>query len=238
MSRFTGQKLYVETPEMFASRDVQSYVQQETARPCKQWVVDVINGCQESECVKLRTIDFLLLPDTERVNRYWRIMSSKRRAVSLNWLAIATGPGLASLRDLRGRHVPMLKNLLEQTQRIIFEEAGLAPEEVMAYVHYPPSVYQLHIHFAHPWVLILFLCFFCGALKSVGRYAQHSHRDIYRIHSLSTVINNLEIDPDYYLKASLQISVHRNSPLHFVYDTRAPRSYSSVVQEGARKRLQ
>ena len=52
------------------------------------------------------------------------------------------------------------------------------------------------------------------------------------------MINNLEIDPDYYLKASLQISVPRNSPLHFVYDTRAPRSYSSVVQEGARKRLQ
>ena len=154
MSRFTGQKLFVETPEMYASRDVQSYIQQETARPCKQWIVDVINGCQESECVKLRTIDFMLLPDTERVNRYWRIMSSSvsRRGApcTLNWLAIATEPGLASLRDLRGRHVPMLRNLLEQTQRIIFEETGLTPEEVMAYVHYPPSVFQLHIHFAHP----------------------------------------------------------------------------------------
>lgn len=69
----------------------------------------------------------------------------------------------------------------------------------------------------------------------MGRYAQHNHRDIYRIHSLSTVINNLEIDPDYYQKATLQISVPRNSPLHFAYDKRAPRSYSSVVQG---KRLQ
>ena len=44
----------------------------------------------------------------------------------------------------------MLKVLLHQTQRIIHEETGLAPEEIMAYAHYLPSVYQLHIHFAHP----------------------------------------------------------------------------------------
>lgn len=157
MSRFAGQKLIVETPEMYASGEVQAHIKMETARPCKQWIVDVLNGCQESECVKLRTIDFMLLPDTERVNRYWRIMSSSALVMgrrghqcTLNWLAIATEPGLSSLRDLRGRHVGMLKNLLHQTQKIIHEEAGLPPEEIMAYIHYPPSVYQLHIHFAHP----------------------------------------------------------------------------------------
>ena len=101
----------VETPEMYASEDMQAYIKQETVRPCKQWIVDVINGCQETECVKLRTIDFLLLPDTERVNRYWRIMSSaqavgrKAPPCTLNWLAIATEPRLSSLRDLRGRYV-------------------------------------------------------------------------------------------------------------------------------------
>ena len=68
-----------------------------------------------------------------------------------------------------------------------------------------------------------------------SRYAQHNHRDIYRIHSLATVINNLEIDPDYYLKASLQISVPRSSPLSGIYEKR--RSYSSVVQAGGQKRL-
>jgi m7GpppX diphosphatase len=159
MSRFAGQRLVVETPEMYASGAVQAFIRMETQRPCKQWVMDVINGGQESECVKLRTIDFLLLPDTERVNRYWRAVSSEavgRRyyrppQCTLNWLAIATEPGLSSLRDLRGRHVGMLKNLLQQTQLAIHEETGLQPEEIMAYVHYPPSVYQLHIHFAHPY---------------------------------------------------------------------------------------
>jgi hypothetical protein len=39
------------------------------------------------------------------------------------------------------------------------------------------------------------------------------------------VINNLEIDPDYYLKASLQISLPRNSMYY-----QGGRTYSSVVQ--------
>ena len=65
----------------------------------------------------------------------------------------------------------------------------------MAYVHYPPSVYQLHVHFAFP-------------------YAQYNHRDVFRIHSLANVINNLQIDPDYYRKARLQVSLGRNSTLH------------------------
>jgi m7GpppX diphosphatase len=113
----------------------------------------------------------------------------------VNWLAIATEPGLQSLRDLRGRHLPMLRRMLRQCRKRIREETGVAEEEVMAYVHYPPSVYQLHVHFAYP-------------------YAQYNHRDVFRIHSLATVINNLEIDPDYYAKAHLQVSLGRNSALH------------------------
>ena len=44
MSRFAGQKLFVETPEMYSSPEVQAHIQRETGRPCKQWIVDVING--------------------------------------------------------------------------------------------------------------------------------------------------------------------------------------------------
>jgi hypothetical protein len=63
----------------------------------------------------------------------------------------------------------------------------------MAYVHYPPSVYQLHIHFSYP-------------------YGQYCHRDAYRVHSLEGIINNLEIDPDYYAKATLHLAMYRQSP--------------------------
>lgn len=283
MCRLTGQKLLVETPAIYASPGMQAYIQQELHRPCKRWVVDVLNGTREASEVRLRTGEFVLLPDTERVNRYgrgpgspwasprsrWgvpdgpapvhetppprRLLPPLRSGVpaapgprpgtpdthgttgarqgtpgtnqlrlhpqwhwraceglppaspcaplasppgeQVNWLAIATEPGLRSLRDLRGRHVPMLRRMLHRCRRRIHEETGVAPEEVMAYVHYPPSVYQLHVHFAFP-------------------YAQYNHRDVFRIHSLANVINNLQIDPEYYAKARLQVSLGRNSALH------------------------
>lgn len=271
MCRLTGQKLLVETPAVYASPDMQAYIHQELNRPCKRWVVDVLNGSREADEVRLRTRDFVLLPDTERANRYARLVGEppapdplagprpgsapahdqttvartrllwgarkpsaapqrptrywstvRHRQVrwcpgwppqtappapawgepvqaapveQVNWLAIATEPGLQSLRDLRGRHLPMLRQMLRRCRKRIREETGVAEEEVMAYVHYPPSVYQLHVHFAYP-------------------YAQYNHRDVFRIHSLAAVINNLEIDPDYYAKASLQVSLGRNSALH------------------------
>jgi hypothetical protein len=77
----------------------------------------------------------------------------------------------------------------------------------MAYVHYPPSVYQLHVHFSFP-------------------YGQYCHRDTYRVHSLSSVINNLEMDPDYYAKATLHLALYKQS-LHYAALT-SPSSSSPV----------
>jgi hypothetical protein len=89
----------------------------------------------------------------------------------------------------------MLRRMLALCRARLREETGVPEEEIMAYVHYPPSVYQLHVHFAYP-------------------YAQYNHRDVFRIHSLASVINNLEIDPEYYAKARLQVSLARSSALH------------------------
>lgn len=310
MCRLTGQKLLVETSGIYESPSMQAYIQQELHRPCKRWVVDVLNGSREASEVRLKTAEFVLLPDTERVNRYykttgtnpgqpwepvkavqgwrgqpdaptqgeneggprprllmnckkggwrqwgtnkgvhqirlcpwhqwrepcwpthpgtpvdhdkhecdknghdgdtgaacrWRAREQDRKQTEppwprradvehVNWLAIASEPGLRSLRDLRGRHVPMLRRMLLLSKGKIHAETGVQPEEIMAYVHYPPSVYQLHVHFAYP-------------------YAQYNQRDVFRIHSLETVINNLQIDPEYYAKATLQVSLGRNSLLH------------------------
>lgn len=284
MCKLRGQKLLVETPAVFKSPDMQAYIHQELHRPCKRWVMDVLNGSSEAEAVRLRTQEFVLLPDTERVNRYtplcplpdskqpicsaqspdhpplslrtrllWdgrkqkvalphpmRYWSTARyrqvrwcpgwpgqpcmqldptrawpeQSVALehvNWLAIATERGLHSLRDLRGHHLPMLRRLLDSCRKCIKKETGVPEEEIMAYVHYPPSVYQLHVHFAFP-------------------YAQYNHRDVFRIHSLNTVINNLEIDPDYYAKAVLQVSLGRNSTLHQIHASNHVRSHTAVLE--------
>ena len=190
-----------ETPEMNAGLSMTHFIEQEVERPSKQWICSIIEGNQEQDEVIHRTGDYVLLPDTERANRYWRITHnvrlhtpSPRRRV-LNWLAIAHDKQLRTLRDLRGCHVPMLQEMLDSCTQIIENETGIRRDQVMAYVHYPPSVYQLHVHFSYP-------------------YTQYCHRNTFRVHNLLTVINNLQIDPDYYAKATLYMAVFRQS-LHF-----------------------
>ena len=198
--------LLAETPAMHASPSVSRFIEQEVARPGKQWIAHIIDGTQEKDDVIYRNDEFVLLPDTERVNRYWRspptgsnsiLIRSNQRAQKrvLNWLAIAQDRQLRTLRDLRGDHVPMLKTLLHTSLQTIEAQTGIRQDQVMAYVHYPPSVYQLHVHFSYP-------------------YGQYCHRDAYRVHNLATIINNLEIDPDYYRRATLHMAVYCQS-LHF-----------------------
>lgn len=208
----TDYTLMQETPEMHRKSSVVRFIQQEIARPSKQWICNIIDGNQEKDEVILRTQDFVLLPDTERVNRYWRRnspplspgacrKSPPQARRMLNWLSILHDRELRTMRDLRGEHVPMLKKMLEQCLFIIENSTRIQRDQVMAYVHYPPSVYQLHVHFAFP-------------------YGQHCHRDTYRVHSLTSIITNLEIDPDYYAKATLQLALYRQS-LHYAALTAA-----------------
>ncbi len=191
---------------MHASPSVARFIEQEVARPGKQWIAHIIEGTQEKDDVIYRNEEFVLLPDTERVNRYWRAPPPGSNSIPfrtnqrspkriLNWLAIAQDRQLRTLRDLRGDHVPMLKTLLRTSLQAIEDMTGIRQDQVMAYVHYPPSVYQLHVHFSYP-------------------YGQYCHRDAYRVHNLATVINNLEIDPDYYKRATLHMAVYRQS-LHY-----------------------
>lgn len=187
--------LFAETPAMHASHTMTRFVEQEISRPSKQWITNIIDGKQECEQVIQRTDSYVLLPDTERVNRYWRTGANNRppntrpypRKV-LNWLAIALDKRIHTLRDLRGEHLQMLRGMLHDSMQVIEAETGIRQHQVMAYVHYPPSVYQLHVHFSYP-------------------YGQFCHRDTYRVHNLASVINNLEIDPCFYAKTTFYMAV-------------------------------
>lgn len=188
--------LMAETPAMYASSSVTQFIRQEISRPSKQWITNIIDGKQESDEVIRRTHSYVLLPDTERMNRYWRTGANNARHANnrayprrmLNWLAISLDKHIHSLRDLRGAHLQTLKDMLHDSMQAIETETGIRANQVMAYVHYPPSVYQLHVHFSYP-------------------YGQFCHRDAYRVHNLASVINNLEIDPEYYAKATLHMAV-------------------------------
>ena len=291
-------QLVIETPEMHGSQRMQSFISQEISRPCKQWIHQVISAKRETERIKLRTEEFVLLPDVECINkgqyikatddrqatdespekksdteppvqiqsqnqsfnpkqlqtrranqfnysqnqgfhrfnqgfypgaehvrehntrinrtvredrstrllptapsiytaqpehaeRRWRM---KRGAPELHWLAVVTDPALRTLRDLRGAHIQMLTKLQEECCRTIQAETGIPLDQIIAYVHYPPSVYQLHVHFKHP-------------------ISSHTSYDAFRMHSLASIINNLRIDQDYYAVSNIQLPVYQHTEL-------------------------
>lgn len=215
--------LVSETPQMHAQKSVQRFIEQEVARPSKQWIMHIIDGTQEGDAVVYSDAEFVLLPDTEKVNRYSPPASTRPHRRILNWLAIAHDKSLRSLRDLTGKHIPMLKQMLTVSADAIERETGIKPDQVMAYLHYPPSVYQLHVHLSYP-------------------YGQFGHRDSYRIHSLVTIINNLEIDPHYYSKATMHMAVLKHSlhcsALHGDTDEPAggaPSPHKSLAEGSGRK---
>jgi hypothetical protein len=144
------------------------------------------------------------------IERRWR---SRKPPNFLHWLAVATDTTLRTLRDLRGHHVPMLISLYTQTCQKIHEETGISHDQIMAYVHYPPSVYQLHIHFKHP----------------IGPHISH---DSFRIHPLTTVINNLKIDSDYYAKSILQLPVYSHTDLYAALGLTCKREQIQILDTG------
>ncbi len=211
----TSIRLVYETPTSHSAVETQAFVTQEVERPSKSWVREVISAERESEHVRVRTPDFVLLPDQQRrrpsppmrwkeIDRCFHIhrrvpdpplglcCAPPRR---LNWLAITTDPSLRSIRDLRARHVPMLERMQRLCLAAMQRELGVAEDQIMIFANYPPSVYQLHFHFTVP-------------------FAQPSPYDAFRIHPLSTILNNLRLYPDYYRESTFRIPVHAASDLY------------------------
>ena len=207
-------KFLIETPELHASGETQEYIRQETIRPSKLWVQEVVACGRESEFVKLRTADFVLLPDINchrRQGRPYRTRLATRQEAELgcvarggaaacgarrfNWLVIMADPGLRSIRDLRGEHAPMLERMHRLCVEAIQREYRVAAEDIMVFANYPPSVYKLHFHFCVP-------------------FFKPTAYDAFRMHTLSSILNNLRIHPEYYRLSTFQIPVHRNSDLY------------------------
>lgn len=202
-------KFLTETPELHSSEEAQEFIRQEVGRPSKVWAHEVVACARETEFVKLRTPDFVLLPDINchrRQGRPYRTRLALRQETEapraprrFNWLVIMTSPALRSIRDLRGAHIPLLERMQATCVAAIQQEYQVAAEDIMVFANYPPSVYRLHFHFCVP-------------------FFKPTAFDAFRMHTLSAIINNLRIHPDYYGLSTFQIPVHSNSDLYRVFD--------------------
>lgn len=119
-------------------------------------------------------------------------------AKKLYLVAIVRRRDIKSIRDLTGDHLPLLRNLKEKSCKIIKEKYDIDSDKLQIYFHYQPSYYHLHIHF-NPI------------------HYEHPRLFIGSSHLLDTVISNLEIDSDYYKKATLTFRIKASNSLNDYY---------------------
>lgn len=136
----------IETPE-FYQKYVAPYIATMRGDRIK-WVRQILHEGVEAERVLVRVDDdpsgrrgnFVLLPDLK-----W----DRKNMETLYLVAILVSDEIASIRDLKASHIPMLKSIREKIVETVKQSFGLDSSQLKIYVHYQPSYYHFHIHVTH-----------------------------------------------------------------------------------------
>lgn len=155
-----------------------------------EWLYNILEHRKEKDRIiyedPSKETGFILLPDLK-----W----DGKTVEQLYLLALVHPKGIKSLRDLTPSHLPLLRNLKESGTRAIKERYGIDSDHLRIYVHYQPSFYHLHVHFT---------------------YLKHDPPGIHceKSHLLTTIIENLELVPDYYQKVTLSCVLSETDKLY------------------------
>jgi hypothetical protein len=101
-------------------------------------VENILTGRSEQEKVLVSNPDFMILPDMK-----WDLKTIS----SLYLVAIAQDRTIRSLRDLRKKHLHLLKNIRDESERVVRQKWGLGKGSLRMFVHYQPSYCALSILF-------------------------------------------------------------------------------------------
>ncbi|CAK7263966.1 hypothetical protein SEPCBS119000_000751 [Sporothrix epigloea] len=146
-----GVRFVTETADVYRER-VRPFIQAQRDAGRLNWVYNIIEGRKEVDDVIYRTPydpqianeqGFLLLPDLN-----W----DRKTLEALHLLAIVERRDLWSLRDLRRRHLPWLRQMRQQLIDAavgMYAAQGLEHDQLKLYVHYQPTYYHFHIHIVH-----------------------------------------------------------------------------------------
>ncbi|GAX26377.1 m7GpppX diphosphatase [Fistulifera solaris] len=196
-------RLIHETPELYR-HVTEPYIQELKQSGSLSWIDNVLSGEKEKERCLLDTQHFLVNVDTK-----WRSHPDPKTTSREVWyqheavddlycLAILKDKNVSSLRDLRGSHLAMLKELLDVCPKVIEKTYGISPDMIRCFFHYQPQFYQAHIHFT--------------------RIHNEIGAQVERGHLVHDVIQNLEMDPDYYAKRTITYALRITDPLYHRID--------------------
>lgn len=181
-------KMIQETPEMYEEM-TKPYIQSIVESGSLSWIENVVTVKKERERLLLEKDDYILNVDTK-----WRSHPDALHVPRSEWykhectvdlycLAIVKDGSIASLRDLRSRHLPMLRSILTECPIAIEETYGVERDQLRIFVHYQPQFYHFHVHFT--------------------RLENEVGCQVERGHLLSDIVQNLELADDYYRKRTI-----------------------------------
>ena len=114
--------------------------------------------------------------------------------VDLYCLGIAKASDVSCLRDLRSKHIPMLQSMQSQGLNVIQKVYGVAKDQIRVFVHYQPQFYHFHVHYT--------------------RLENEVGCSVERAHLVTDIIQNLELDSEYYAKRTMSYKVKRCTEIH------------------------
>jgi len=224
-----------ETSDMHFSHGVQKFIEQETVRPSKHWVHDVVWNKRESDSVKLRTEDFVLLPDTNASRRQWRPAGRvlPQQAGKMSLLPRWAGK-FQQVHDAHDIDKGGLKNDAASQQcfswlAIVLDDRlrsmrDLRGSDVAMLERLQDSclkaieketgveAHKIMTYVNYPPSVYRLHIHFCAPFSGSSAF------DAFRMHPISNVINNLKINPEYYRVSNFRIPVHCNSDLFRALD--------------------
>jgi len=174
-----------ETSELYEAV-TRPYIEEIVSGNSLDWITNVVEGRKETERLLLDHEDYILHIDTK-----WRSHPDPNTIPREEWynhdatedlycLAILKKNGVASLRDLRSEHLPALRSMLTDAIKTIEQVYGVSSKQIRAFVHYQPQFYHFHVHFTH--------------------LRNENGCQIERGHLLRVIVQNLEMDSDFYTK--------------------------------------
>jgi m7GpppX diphosphatase len=152
------------------------------------WVWNILEGRKEADKVLARAAGWVLVADSK-----W----DGKDVGALHALAIATDRTLRSLRDLRGGHAALLRELRDAGLAALEAQLGARPSQLRTYLHYLPTFWQLHVHF-----------------QALGCPGGLGGVPIGKAVLLDDVIDALEADGEHYARAALTYTVGEREPLY------------------------
>jgi m7GpppX diphosphatase len=143
----------------------------------KEWIYNIIDHKAEQESIIFEDDNIIIIPDYK-----W-----DKNIRGLHILGIYKDKSLRSIRDLDNSHCKMLQESIKTGCEIISKYYNFKIDNILTFFHYHPSTWQLHVHF-------------------MNMYDKKTRSNILpRSHLASTVIQNIELIPDYYKKIKLEV---------------------------------